>query len=381
MASKIPVAEHLTFKSGKFVFSCEHDAALIMPKVLEAKILYQTVTGLPILPHVSARMQTDLVRRSIFGTAAIEGNKLTEDEVEAVLTSKKREELSNRSELEIDNLKRAYAFLEKKGQGGPWKVREKFIKDVHNVLTRGLDYYHNSPGLYRNEPVYVGNPEHGGTYTPPKILVDIENLMRIFVEWINCKEMLETDAMIRAAAAHFHLARIHPFQDGNGRTARFIEAMVMHGAGIKYLPQMMSNYYYRNIDDYFIAFSSVHKSKNRKDITPFLSFFFDGVIESLKEIKEQVTYSIRQMSIRDFVYFQKKNKALSKRQADLLLLCLETLKPFTLSDLFSHPVMKHLYAGVSESTARRDLKKLYDEGYLRLHKDKKEYLVNLLMLG
>lgn len=381
MVSKVMVIEHMTHKTGKFVFSSEYDSQIITPKFVEASILYSTVSELPILPHLAAELKEDLIRRSIFGTAAIEGNELTEEEVDVVLNKDKTAELASRAEQEIDNLKRLYSLFKGKKDDSVWGVREKFIKDVHKLLTSRIDYHHNSPGKYRNEPVYVGNAEHGGKYTPPKTLDDIRTLMKMFTEWINSREMKEEASMIRACLAHFHLAKIHPFQDGNGRTARYIEAMILDRAGIKYLPEMMSNYYYKNIDDYFIAFSQTHKTKSRSDVTPFLSFYFDGIIDSLKEIKNKITFYIRMMSLKNLYYYQKREKALTLRQRDLLLVCLETGLSFTMADLFSQPVLRPLYTNVSESTARRDLKKLYDGRYLVFNKDTNKYRVNLHMLG
>jgi len=379
--SKTPVIEYLTHKSGKFVFSCEYDDSIITPKAIEATILYSTVSELPILPQHAAQLKKDLIRRSIFGTAAIEGNKLTEDEVSEVLSKEKKAELKNKAEQEIDNLKRLYTFLKGNPNESPWNVREKFIKDIHKVLTSRLDYYHNTPGNYRNEPVFVGNVEHGGTYTPPKTLDDIKTLMSIFTEWINSEEMLAIPPMTRACIAHFHLAKIHPFQDGNGRTSRFVEAMILDRAGIKYLPQTMSNYYYQNINEYFIASSDTHKTNDRSDITPFLSFYYDGIISSLRDIKGQVIFSIRRLSLKDFYYFQKREKQITQRQLELLLVSLETLMDYSYSDLFSNPLLRPLYKGVSESTARRDLKKMYDYGYLQFNEELSRYRINLLFLG
>lgn len=379
--SKIPVIEHLTHKSGKFIFSCDYDPQVIMPKMITATILHSAVSDLPILPQYAAQIKEDLIRRSIFGTAAIEGNKLTEDEVSKVLSKEKKAELKNKAELEIDGLKRIYKLLDGKKSRDTWIVREKLIRNVHQVLTKRLDYHHNSPGKYRNEPVFVGNVEHGGVYKPPKTLDDIKTLMGIFIEWINSEEMKAEDPMVRACAAHYHLAKIHPFQDGNGRTSRFVEALILDKSGIKYLPQMMSNYYYKNIDDYFIAFSETHKTRNKTDITPFLSFYFDGIISSIEEIKGQVTYFIRRLSLKDFYYFQREERKITQRQLELLLVALETLIEFSFSDLFSNPVLKPLYRDVSESTARRDLKKLYDKGYLQFHDEQKKYRTNFLLLG
>lgn len=370
----------MTYGAGKFIFSCAYDSDVILPKAIEAGILYSTISELPILPTQAAQLQKDLMRRSIFGTAAIEGNKLTEHEVSKVLSDEAIDSYSEIAEKEISNLKIIYDLLTGKKEDEAWKLEEKFIKRIHEILTTGLNYRNNSPGNYRNEAVCVGNDEHGGIYTPPKKLDDVRNLMTEFIEWINCEEMLALDPMVRACVAHFHLAKIHPFRDGNGRTARIVEAIILDKAGIKYLPQMMSNFYYQNIDDYFIAFSKTHRTKQPEDITPFLSFYYDGIIQSLKEIKDQVTFSIRILSLKDFYYFLKKEKKITQRQLEFLLIALKTAEKFSLDDLFENPIIRNLYRDVSRVTARRDLKKLYDNNLLRKD-DQNFYQINFFALG
>ena len=374
--------ECMTFKTGKCIFSCAYDTAEIQPKHIEAHVLYGSVLDLPILPNIAARIKEDLIRRSIFGTAAIEGNRLTEEGVGQVLAKTSREALLDNAEREIGNLKAMYRLL---GQGGGgsdgYSVDEALIKGIHEGRTRDLDYYHNVPGAYRNEIVKVGDANHGGVYTPPKTLADIEMLMTTFVRWINSEEMLGGDQLLRGALAHYYLAKIHPFQDGNGRTARFVDALILDRAGFHYLPQAMSNYYYRHLDDYFFAFSLSQQKKDRSDITPFVALYLDGVIHCVTEIKDQVIFAIRRLTLKDFYDFQRTQRIITQRQHDLLHIQLETFTSFSLLELFSNPIFKHLYAHVSESTARRDIKKLRDMGYIRKKEDSEKYEINLRFLG
>lgn len=51
-----------------------------------------------------------------------------------------------------------------------------------------------------------------------------------YIEFINSDSMLKADPLLRAACAHFYLAMIHPFRDGNGRTARFVEAWLLNNS-------------------------------------------------------------------------------------------------------------------------------------------------------
>jgi Fic family protein len=94
------------------------------------------------------------------------------------------------------------------------------------------------------------------------------------MDWINSEELLREDAAIRAALAHYYFALIHPFGNGNGRTARAIEALLLkNDAKIKFFVcVMLSNFYYKNIDNYFRAFSLSERNATY-DVTPFLEFF------------------------------------------------------------------------------------------------------------
>ncbi len=350
----------MTFKSGNFVFSRNLSLSELEPKKIEIRVLYETVNDLPILPELSSSLEQELIRKSIFGTAAIEGNPLTEEKVGEIISESERTANRRNPEIEITNLKKAYDFIKSiTGTEQRFELEEDLIRDAHTLITINAEYELNNPGQYRNHKVQVGNRMHGGIHTPPKCLEDVQNLMKEYVKWMNSDEMLEFAAPIRAAFAHYYLGLIHPFGDGNGRTARLIEALILQASGIKYVPVMLSNYYYRNIDDYFQAFSNSIRSKDH-DVTPFVEFVLDGCIESLREIKDRITYFIRKLLLRDYYLHLKQNRHLTQRQHDLLLILLDYGKPFSLSDLFGLPQFSILYRTVSDRTARRDLAKLKD---------------------
>lgn len=134
----------------------------------------------------------------------------------------------------------------------------------------------------------MGDKAHGGKYTPPKIPDDLKNLVAEYIDWINSEEIVTLDPFLRAALAHYYFCLIHPFWDGNGRTARLIEAILLQTANIKYVPKELSNFYYRNVDDYYIAFSKSIRVK--KEVTAFLEFALTASVESLKSIKNKIIY-------------------------------------------------------------------------------------------
>jgi len=266
------VKKVLTFKSGQFIFSRRYDSTALDRLLVEARVLRETVADLPVLPRMASKLEEEVIRRAIHSTAALEGNPLSEEDVGRVLSEADQKKARSRAEQEVINLKTAYLASQlMRLPIGPWLLEEETIRQIHESVTTNINYGNSIPGSYRDYKVTVGDSHHGGVYTPPKILPDIQNLMREFIAWINSEALLAEEPVIRAALAHFHLAKIHPFGDGNGRTARLVEALCLRAHGLGHIPAMLSNYYYRHMDDYYWAFSRSERNREH-DVTPFVKF-------------------------------------------------------------------------------------------------------------
>lgn len=363
-----------------FYFSRKYDEYLIHPLLNEAQYLYSTIADLPILPSLYSQLEEEIIRRSIHGTAALEGNPLSEERVGEIISAPEKVKSNQRAEKEIKNLKEAYDFIKTMEiDDGYFPLVEKLIKPVHALISVGIDDDVYRPGSYRLSKVKIGDKDHGGIDVPPKNLKDIKLLMSEFINWINSDEVVKLNVIIRAAMAHYHLGLIHPFEDGNGRTIRIIEAMLIQATGVEYFPTMLSNYYYRNMDDYYWAFSDTRKDKG-KEITPFLEFVFKGVIESLETIKEKIMDFIRIATLKEHFSTLRGEKKITHRQHDLMQMLIKFLEPFSLADLVYISPFIVLYRDVSERTARRDVNQLLKLKLLSKEEDGK-YKINLRVLG
>ncbi len=89
------------FKSGFFTFSSKFSLRELQALRVEARVLYDTIKDLPILPEIASQLEQDLIRRSIFSTAAIEGNPLSEEKVSNVLEEKMLISIKNRKMLRL----------------------------------------------------------------------------------------------------------------------------------------------------------------------------------------------------------------------------------------------------------------------------------------
>lgn len=374
----------LTFKSGNFVFSAKFNddkGSEIAKTFIDVLIAFESIKYIPILPNMASQIEEELIKKSIFSTAAIEGNSLTQEDVDKIVENKKINFSKERFVKEIQNLKTAYNnikdinILDNKIQ-----ITQDLIKNYHKIVTNGLESETNIPGQYRNTKVIVGNQEHGGTNVPPKIFEDIKNLMEEFVSWINSNELLEIHPIFRACIAHLSLALIHPFGDGNGRTSRIIEAHILKSAGYRFVYTMLSNYYYKNIDEYFITFSKVLKNEDN-DISDFVLFYLKGMLESIKAIREKIYIIITGLSLQSYLLHLKKINKITQRQYDFLSIMLDNNKEVSEKEILEDINLKIIYNDLSSRTLKRDLEYLVGLNLLELNKDNQKYRINFFVLN
>lgn len=372
--------EVMTYKSGKFYFSDEYGTEKVKNFLVRAEVLNEIIASLPILPELAASFEPEIMYGSIAGTAAIEGNPLTKEDVKKIAEGLDIQGYAVKDKQEIKNLIKVYKWLhDPLAAKDPFLLSEDFIRDLHKKITFDIPHKRNMPGNYRNGRVEVGDKAHGGVFVPPKCLEDVSALMAEYIEWINSREVTGLHPLVRAPLAHYYFSVIHPFWDGNGRTARFIEALILKAGGVKYMPRELSNYYYRNMDEYYIAFSNTNKLK--KDVSPFMEFFLEAIVSSMEKIKKIIIDFIRIFSLRDYYTQQNQKKAITKRQFELLSLLLNSPVgfEFSLKDLTLKTPFKLLYLKVTTQTARRDLARLTDMGLLIV--EGKKYKLNFRVLG
>jgi len=353
------VSKKVTATTKVFMFSDVYDKKALSELITRATILNTTISDIPMLPQQASEMDTDIVVSSISSTAAMEGNPYTEEDIRMIMSKKKGQNYSANHKIEIKNLIDAYKKLDNfDNTSGNLIITEDFIKELHRSLTEGTASKGNTPGCYRDRLVKVGSEEHGGVYRPPSSLDDIQQLMESFIEWINSRELMDAPAFVRAALAHYHLSLIHPFFAGNGRTARLLEAYILHSANICHVSKMLSNFYYRNIEDYFLSFSSAKRKS--KDTTPFLKFVLEAVNSCLDELKNRVYGYLYDLTMREYLNIIKNDGEMNNRQYELVQLMMDGDFEISLTTLQTEKPFVYLYQKVTEQTARRDLKKLSD---------------------
>jgi Fic family protein len=157
-------------------------------------------------------------------------------------------------------------------------------------LVRGVRGNAAAPGEYRRVQNYVANSvTRKVIYTPPPPL-QVPPLMAGFVSWLKAEQ--EVHPILVAGVAQFQLVHIHPFLDGNGRTARLLSMLCLYRKGYDFKRLFtLSEYYDRDRSSYYRAIQSVREQE--LDLTDWLEFFTLGLSSQLAEVQEKGESLIR----------------------------------------------------------------------------------------
>jgi Fic family protein len=220
-------------------------------------------------------------------STAIEGNRLSMAEVRDVLEGGGNFPHREKDESEVRNYYNALNYLDTISQNKD-PLKENDIKRLH-----GLSYVgKNTPTPYRDGQ----NVIRAGklvVYIPPKA-GDVTPLMGDLVIWISQMVLEGLPIPIIAGLAHYQFATIHPYYDGNGRTARLLATLILHknGYGLKGI-YALEEYYAKNLDVYYEALTVgsdedyYDGQRAEGDLTTFLAYFIDGMAESFESVKAQ----------------------------------------------------------------------------------------------
>jgi Fic family protein len=107
------------------------------------------------------------------------------------------------------------------------------------------------------------------------------------LQWLNAKEVSTLDPVVEAGIAHYEFVRIHPFIDGNGRTARVLATLILNMRGFDAKQFFtLDDYYDSDRPAYYRALQSVNAKT--LDTTKWLEYFVEGVATSMNAVKERV---------------------------------------------------------------------------------------------
>jgi Fic family protein len=324
----------------------------ITPRINKALVEIERVRGFLDAIKLKDDWLTDLQKKALIleshHSTHIEGTILSFKQAKDILEGKKVKGVNRDDEKELLNYKKAMDFISKYlGKDDP--VSEGIIRELHKILVKGVRGENADPGNYRKIQNYVVNSRTREViYTPPGPL-DVPHLMQEFVEWINKAE--DVSPILVAGIAQFQFVHIHPFIDGNGRTARLLSTLILYKTGYDFKRLFtISEYYDKDKPIYYQAIQSVRN--NNMDMTAWLGYFVEGLRSQMEEINEKG---------KKIIGSEKLVKALA--QYNLNLRQEKIIRYLFVNEQINNEQCQRL-CGSIRRTATRDLTSLVEKGLL-----------------
>jgi len=300
-----------------------YDKLSVIDELVKAKAAMISLTNIPYQKQWAQQLQVVQLKREVAGTSRIEGADFTEGELDAAI-NETIEQLHTRSQRQAAATVKAYKWIA--GLENDRPIIEDLISNIHKIIVTDADDDHCPPGILRrkDQNVIFGVPKHRGCEGGAQCQVAFTRLCQA----IN-QDFRDHDPLIQALAAHYHFAAMHPFIDGNGRTARALEALMLQKVGLRdSLFIAMSNYYYEEKNSYLATLSNVRA--NNHDLTPFILFGLKGIAIQCQRLFEEIKKNISKALFKDVMYKlfirlqSSRKRVIAERQVDILKVLLES---------------------------------------------------------
>lgn len=336
----------------------------------EARSKCEHLAGVPLPPEVATNFYTVALVKGAQATTAIEGNTLTEEQVEGILKGTFKAPPSRAyQEREVRNVLEALQEIaDQVMQGSLPMITKDLICEFNLRLLDGTKHEHDAvPGMVRDHAVGVA----GYRGAPAE---DCDYLLTCLAEWLQSDTFKSEDpevgfalAVACAVYAHLYMAWLHPFGDGNGRTARLLEFLILARSGLAPLPaaHLLSNHYNLTRDQYYRELARASRSSTTVN---FLTYAIQGFVDGLREQIDQVRALQLQVAWINYVH-QVMNRYPSSPARDrqrTLVLAMPSDQAIPRDELpVLTPKVARLYASTGPRTLSRDLNRLRDAGLVR----------------
>ena len=327
--------------------------------LVEAKTSAAVLNRLPYLYRWIEQVHEEQLRLEAVGTTRIEGAQFTPREQDDILDSTFTPSTGlTHSQRQLRAANETYRWLRTVDPNRP--INAEFILEIQRRIVTGCDDDHCEPGKLRRQDdnVTFGYPVCRGAEGGDELSQAFSSLIMA----IN-REFRNHDPIIQAFAVHYHIGAMHPFGDGNGRTARALEAFMMRRAGVNDMVMVsLSNYYYEHRDQYRAALHAARLGGH--DLTPFLKFALPAIVNRCDSLANEITVHSKRILYREMArsLFGRlrtpRRRALPERQLQIIE-CLLDYGPLRPSDLAPQIVRHYMNLKFPERALERDLNALF----------------------
>lgn len=256
----------------------------IVSNLIKISTAREIILNSPFIPKWEVTLRREAIIRKAHSSTAIEGNRLSLEQV-SDLAYGREVTASRKDKQEVLNY---LGVLENLGKLTDGKIiTENNILSIHRMLTKETLENNSDCGRYRNRYVVIGNRLTGEIIFRPPANKDVPDFMKHLIGWLNSEVVKELDSVVEAGIAHYEFVRIHPFIDGNGRTARVLATLILYLRGFDAKQFFcLDDYYDSDRKAYYKALQSV--DQKTLDLTIWLEYFVEGFNISIGTLKERV---------------------------------------------------------------------------------------------
>jgi Fic family protein len=336
----------------------------------EARSKCEHISGAPLDPSVAHKLLRVALVKGAQATVAIEGNTLTTDQVQGILDGDYEAPSSREyQQREVTNVLEAFDTIDRQlVEGDAPRITADLIREYNRMVLAGTDLGVDvEPGEVRSHSVAVGN--YRGA--PAE---DCDYLIDRLAEWLESdtfkSEIPEVNfalAVAGAVLAHLYIAWIHPFADGNGRTARLLEFLILARCGKVPMPaaHLLSNHYNLTRDRYYRELGMASETLSIKSMLRYsVEGFVDGLRDQVAEVREHQLI-VSWTNLVHEVMRQFPAGEVRDRQRTLVL-AMRRSQAYVKSELTDlTPEIARLYAVTGDRTLARDLNRLQSANLVR----------------
>lgn len=364
----------------------------------QAVTLCEQVSGAVLPPAAVQKLRTLYLVKGAKATTAIENNTLTEEQVGQVLDGTldlppSQAYLGQEVRNILDALRDIQEQIE---DGTPPRLTPEWIADANRSVLAGLGA-HLAEGVVPGEvpafPIGVGRyraapredcghlldrlcrwldeddvPGPGVEPEPPD--ADRSGARAARSAFRDPRRRLLAQGILKATLAHLYIAWIHPFGDGNGRTARLVEFMLLVRAGVPFpSAQLMSNHFNRTRGQYYRELDRSSRARSGQgDVFGFAEYAAGGFVDGLVDQCRYVERVQMELAWEHFVFQrfrQQRQTPAARRRRDVVLSMSQMEEPVRKRRVPSlAPHLASQYAGKTYKTLTRDLNWLVAAGLI-----------------
>jgi Fic family protein len=356
-----------THKWLKFsVLDLRRNDPLLWVMLGECQSKFEHIAGVPLTPDIAGRFHRLYLAKGALATTAIEGNTLSEEEVLKSMDGTLRLPPSREYlEQEVKNIIDAFETIFSQVLAGPLpRLQAETFMKLNRVVLRNLSLDEGvTPGEIRKHSVGVAR-YRGAPHADCKYLLDRLG------EWLDGPDFACPDpnlrvafGVIKAILAHLYLAWIHPFGDGNGRTARLVEFQILVSNGVASpAVHLLSNHYNLTRSEYYRQLDRASKSGG--DVMPFIKYAVQGLLDGIREQIAQIRQYQLEIMWSNYIHeiFGTTKSPSLLRRRNLVLDISKVPGPIRFSQLRTiSPRTIEAYRNKTMMTVKRDIRALQED--------------------